>query len=116
MSEIEDLKAKVSFYENAIRKHRDQRGDDRCWLDDCLLYSSLPEGYTAPTQDTYIELENCKKYLATRCNPNTVYISPQRRIETLEAEIQRLRDNMGYAPDCGKHVQQLGCLRNPDVQ
>jgi hypothetical protein len=30
----------------AVREHRDQRGDDRCWRDDRKLYASLPEGYT----------------------------------------------------------------------
>lgn len=27
----------------AIRKHRDQRLNDRCWLDDMELYRTLPE-------------------------------------------------------------------------
>ncbi len=30
-----------------IRWHRDQRGDDRCWLDDIKLYENLP-GYINP--------------------------------------------------------------------
>lgn len=29
---------------NAIRAHRDQKGDDRCWMDDIELYKVLPEG------------------------------------------------------------------------
>jgi len=29
---------------NAIRSHRDQIGDDRCWMDDIGLYKILPEG------------------------------------------------------------------------
>lgn len=27
-----------------IRKHRDQRLDDRCWMDDFELYELMPEG------------------------------------------------------------------------
>lgn len=34
----------VDRYEAAIRKHRDQRLDDRCWMDDIELYEALPEG------------------------------------------------------------------------
>lgn len=30
-----------NILESAIRKHRDQRGDDRCWLDDEELYKTL---------------------------------------------------------------------------
>jgi hypothetical protein len=69
----------------AIRKHRDQRGDDRCWLDDRDLYTALPEGYTPPKEDSCVELERCKKFIASRHDPDTVYVSPQRRIDELLA-------------------------------
>lgn len=38
------LKDKILKLRNAIREHRDQRGDDRCWMDDVELYKTLPEG------------------------------------------------------------------------
>jgi len=82
----------ISTLENAIRNHRDQRGDDRCWQDDETLYSVLPEGYTPPARDSEVELGLCQKFIDTRHNPRTTYISPQRRIEELEAEIERLSD------------------------
>ena len=74
----------------AIRKHRDYRGDNRCWVDDEELYRVLPEGYTPPERDAVVELENCKKYITRRHNPRTRYVSPQRRIEELEEDVKRL--------------------------
>lgn len=81
----------------AIRNHRDQRGDDRCFRDDYTLYSILPEGYKAPSEDTCVQLELCKKYIASRQNPNTIYISPQRRIEELEQKVIELETYLEVA-------------------
>lgn len=81
---------RVEFYESAIRKHHDYRGDDRCWMDDEELYKTLPEGYTPPKRDTCVELHNCNKYIACRQNPATTYVSPEREIERLQAEVKRL--------------------------
>lgn len=71
----------------AIRRHRDQRGDDRCWLDDEELYRALPEGHTPPARDCAVELALCEKFIASRHNPATEYVSPQRRIEELESDL-----------------------------
>jgi len=78
----------------AIRTHRDERGDDRCWEDDERLYKALPEGYAPPERDTSVELENCKRYISCRRNPNTEYISPQREIEKLQEEIKYLKERI----------------------
>jgi hypothetical protein len=78
--ELKDLR-------DVIRSHRDVKGDDRCWMDDADLYAALPEGYTPPARDTSVELANCERYIASRQNPATVYISPERRIETLEEQV-----------------------------
>lgn len=95
------FEARVAFLEAAIRKHRDQRGDDRCWLDDEDLYRLLPEGYATPERDVLVEVANCLQFLRCRRNPRTEYVSPQRRIEELEAEVQRLRQELGkqWNPD-----------------
>jgi hypothetical protein len=77
-------KEELERLRDAVRKHRDQRGDDRCWMDDEELYKVLPEGYVPPERDTSVELEHCKQYIACRRNPATTYISPERRIEELE--------------------------------
>lgn len=84
---------KITLYEDAIRRHRDQKGDDRCWIDDALLYSCLPEGYTkappAGGQQLCPEemLENCKKFIASRHDPSLPYVSDRREIEDLREYI-----------------------------
>ncbi len=85
--ELQTVMNQKSTYEAAIRRHRDERGDDRCWLDDETLYKSLPEGYKPPDRDTTVEIENCHRYIVCRHHPDTKYVSPQRRIEELQAQI-----------------------------
>lgn len=97
---------RVRELEGAIRRHRDQRGDDRCWLDDEQLYRALPEGYTPPERDAKVELSLCEKYIACRHNPATEYVSPQRRIEELEAEVEDLRVKVVERP-VGAVVSEL---------
>lgn len=72
-----------------IRKHRDMPGDDRCYQDDAALYAVLPEGDTRPERETAVTIENCARYIASR-QEGREYVSPQRRIEELEAENTRL--------------------------
>ncbi len=74
----------------AIRKHRDYRGDDRCFQDDAELYSVLPEGDTRPARETAVTLENCKAYIECR-QTGREYVSPQRKIEEQDAELATLR-------------------------
>ncbi len=80
---------------DAIRHVRDQRGDYRCWKDWEAVYDLLPEGYTPPQRDTTVELENCVQYIKSCNDPNVEYVSPQRRIEELEAEVAQLK-GIGY--------------------
>lgn len=59
---------RIAELEAAIRKHRDQRGDDRCWLDDLDLYAVLgdtqkPE-FQLPPRLTF--LQNCSRYWECR--------------------------------------------------
>jgi hypothetical protein len=84
----------------AIRWHYQQwiSGDDKCWQDNEELYSLLPEGYNPPARDTLVMLENCVKYVASCHRPGTEYVSPQRRIEELEAALKTLlQTSNGYA-------------------
>lgn len=83
--------AALALLQQAVRIHRDTRGDDRCWRDDEALYAVLPEGYTAPTRDTAVELDRCRQFIAARHNLSTTYVSPQRRIEELEAALAEAR-------------------------
>ncbi len=78
---------------DAIRRHRDYRGDDRCYLDDRELYAVLPEGYTPPPHDSAVTLEQCVRFIRCREDPATEYVSPQREIERLQAELNRATRN-----------------------
>lgn len=75
----------------AIRRHRDYRGDDRCHLDDGELYSVLPEGDTRPKSDLAVTIENCTRFIMAR-QLGREYVSPNRVIAELEAEVGRLRE------------------------
>src|SRR5580658_2464585 len=75
----------IERLQDAIRQHRDERGDDRCWADDERLYAVLPEGYTPPVREVAVELENCKRFLECRRNPKTEYVSSQVEIDRLKA-------------------------------
>lgn len=39
-----------------------------------------------------VEIELCQKFIACRHNPNTEYISPQRRIDELEKELKEVNE------------------------
>jgi hypothetical protein len=75
---------------NAIRKHRDQRGDDRCWLDDEELYTVLGE----PQPNTRLVpkeqfLSNCSRFWEHRQNPNQPYETEADRTNLLRLLLQR---------------------------
>lgn len=57
---------RVEVLEKAIRHHRDQRGHDRCWLNDQELYGVLPETVPSspglPPRGEF--LAQCERYYA----------------------------------------------------
>lgn len=67
---------KVQELRDAIRAHRDERGHDRCWLDDQKLYQSLPEAYPGdlqlPPKAEFIQ--NCHRYWEHRQDPSVVFL------------------------------------------
>ena len=65
---------RISKLETAIRTHRDQRGDDRCWLDDAALYAVLDDGVDPYSVDATLPprkefLESCSRYWGQRQSP-----------------------------------------------
>lgn len=86
---------RIAELEAAIRRHRDERGDDRCHADDGRLYAVLPEGDTRPEREAAVTLENCARYIECR-QTGREYVSPQRRIKELEAEVARLRAGQAH--------------------
>lgn len=65
---IQEQTKEIERLRDAIRLHRDEKGHDRCWLDDERLYSVLPEGEKAdmilPCREEF--LANCARYWADR--------------------------------------------------
>lgn len=86
---LEYVTAERDRYLAAIRKHRDYRGDNRCHLDDGELYAVLPEGDTRPAREAAVTLENCARYIDCR-QQGREYVSPQTRIEELQAAAKAL--------------------------
>jgi hypothetical protein len=107
VNEIDDVVTKLDILRAGIRKHRDQKGDDRCWMDDEELYKLLPEGYEAPVRDSSVELKQCELYIKCRHNPGTEYVSPQRRIEELEARVRELEDEVSEERRDANYYREL---------
>ncbi len=64
-----ELLNRIKELETAIRLHRDERGHDRCWLDDSRLYDILADTpsiacITLPPRDQF--LANCSRYWKCR--------------------------------------------------
>jgi cytochrome c553 len=62
---------RVRELEAAIRTHRGQRGHDRCYLDDDVLYATLPEGPQSPNGLPPREefLAGCERFERLRRHP-----------------------------------------------
>lgn len=105
-NELHKAKEYINKLENAIREHRDQKGDDRCWLDDRDLYAVLPEGNkdisSLPPAEEF--LGNCKRFHASRQPGGQEYISSQRRIDELEKRIKEMAQD--WSED-HTHVQEV---------
>ncbi len=59
--------SEIARLKNAIRRHRDNRGDDRCWLDDQELYAALGETeavFILPPRPVF--LKNCERFFDMR--------------------------------------------------
>lgn len=65
---IQELKDEIIKLRQAIILHRDERGHDRCWLDDCRLYQVLgdvnPNEMILPPKEEF--LQNCEQYWCNR--------------------------------------------------
>lgn len=77
---------RIQALEDAVRKHRDEKGDNRCYLDDYELYKVLGE----PIPETACQLDepdvmltNCQRFIQCRHDPNKQYRSPMHAIEEL---------------------------------
>lgn len=89
MSQLEFLSAEVEKLRNAIEKHRNQKADDRCWMDDDELYSALNDGIKCDRRvgSTIAMQQNCERYIRNRCERG----GPWKSYVELEAEIKELK-------------------------
>jgi hypothetical protein len=100
--------ARVGELEAAIRKHRDARGDDRCWLDDLDLYAVLGDAVepsnAEPPRDTF--LANCQRFYDARCRDAAWpgYQELEQRVADL---LQLVRDS-GHEKGCLVEYQEDG--------
>ncbi len=94
LNERDAARKEVERLQTAIRNHRDQKGDDRCWLDDAELYKVLPEG-PQPLNQVPPEAEflaNCARYHKSRTVPEEY--KPVTALAEELAEESALRDGM----------------------
>lgn len=98
---------------NAIRLHRDQRGDDRCWMDDQALYDVLPEKVKGNAQSSPEEmLTQCKKFIERRHNPTQEYLSPVAIIKKRIEEIDKLINDIQATPmDSRDYLENVAIRR-----
>lgn len=68
----EELLSELVKLRNGIRKHRDEKGHDRCQIDDSELYNLLPDGIMADQRlpDDIEFLRNCQRFCSNRRDPN----------------------------------------------
>lgn len=105
----EKLRDEVKKLRTAIRYHRDQKGDERCYLDDDQLYEVLPEvDITVERTLPCNFLENCKSFFENRQNrkyrsvddlyagwdKDKPYLSPV-KMRTLIEILKQASDDMG---------------------
>ena len=95
-----ELQAEIDRLKSAIRKHRDQRGDDRCQLDDEELYAAIgARGDYNPILPPKCEfLESCSRFWEQRQSALTKARAGQdspKTIRQLEEENARLLESLG---------------------
>ena|SRR3990167_7674854 len=96
ISFADDLEAVLAENERlrkGIREHRDQHGDNRCFLDDRKLYKLLGEsvpGCELPPHDEM--MESCRRYSLQRRGGT---LGGGRTIAQLEEEVRQLQDMLG---------------------
>ena len=90
-----NAKRRIQALEAAIRKHRDQKGDDQCWMDDQELYAVLNDGNLGDNTigDPEKMLLNCQRYIQVRCSTGGEW----RSYAELEEENKQLRERLSEA-------------------
>lgn len=89
---LDESNKRMTVLEQAIREHRAQKADDRCWEDDQKLYAALGDGDLGDntTCDPCVMLENCKKFILHRMEGGSwpSYQQLQQEVTLLKAQVQ----------------------------
>jgi len=92
------LRKRITELKNAIIKHRSQKADDRCWMDDQELYKVLNDGDLGDNHvgDPEKMLSNCKRFIQNRCQGGkwTDYQTLELHIEALKTEVLELNGEL----------------------
>jgi hypothetical protein len=102
--ELERLRDENKRLRAAIKKHHEQRADDRCFLDDAELYAAVglaPADVRVGDKDAM--LANCKRFLAQRCEGG----GPWKSYAELEAENARLKEWRDSVSSAVKNVPEF---------
>lgn len=94
----ESLAADNKRLREGIEKHRDQKGDDRCWLDDQELYAIVDpdikvEGSLPPRCDF---LASCERFWEQRQSTSDTFALDHPTIGQMERTIKRLRERLEF--------------------
>jgi hypothetical protein len=90
------LKSQIIQIRRTIRDHRDAKGDDRCWLDDYLVWNLLPrEEIPIPKLNTETGMFKCIEFYVHRRSdtielvPSTAILDPTKWNEDLESKCEK---------------------------
>ncbi len=91
----DQLQVEIIKLRNIIRYHRDQKGNDRCWLDDETLYEPLPEtadkAQALPTKEVF--MEKCARFHSKRQAPNQTKQISQEPKQPTDQDIKEMTED-----------------------
>ena len=94
-SEYNQLQVEIIKLRNVIRYHRDQKGDDRCWLDDELLYETLPEheqrAAALPTKEIF--MEKCTRFHNRRQAPTQIKYPASDSVKVRDQDVNGMTED-----------------------
>lgn len=113
---MSDPFADIIAARHAIRRHRDAKGDDRCWLDDYFVWALIPGSFPVPTEVPPVAeaMDMCRAYYKLRraetpdAQPADAVTDPalwdsdigkmdeaqlMKELERIQAAVRRHRDN-----------------------
>lgn len=98
---IERQQARIDKLEAAIRQHRDQKADDRCWEDDQRLYEVLGEPFKVVNNvgDKVAMIKNCIRFIETRCVGGLwpTYVELEAQVNSLNKRAQLAEEKLETA-------------------